>query len=344
LGSGDAVSATVNGSQTCVDESANVIDATSVQVMHDNGDGTYRDVTSNYSPVTLTDGLLKVTPITTGFSCPTTVTLTLTEGTSEMTVTDADLGGTAMLTPANTHTHVGNNLASLNPMTEDTYTVTWTLYDDCDSAMTTCDQTVIVQYAPCDGTITMDGHEYAYKRIGSQCWFTKNLQVTAGEAVPYNNLPANKDKFGLLYTWYEAMNVAEGTEPTTLTADNGTPYVQGICPEGWSVGSFGDYDILSTYAGDTKKLNDPSTAYWHSGYEGITPGTGFNARGGGWYTSALTRYEDLMTRCYFWNSDTSGGTMASSAMIAYYCDTILQVISDKHDRKSVRCVRKKVTP
>ena len=349
LGSGDAVSATVNGSQTCVDESANVIDATSVQVMHDNGDGTYRDVTSNYSPVTLTDGLLKVTPITTGFSCPTTVTLTLTEGTSEMTVSDADLGGTAMLTPANTHTHVGNNLASLNPMTEDTYTVTWTLYDDCDSAMTTCDQMVIVQYAPCEGVTDYHGHTYDAVRIGHQCWLAEDLRWATGDYHTYNEDPANLDKFGYLYSWYTAVNVTEGNvnaTPETSIADDGTTYVQGICPAGWAVPSQSDVEALGLNVGTVSTLKDPSTLYWMPGFEGVNPGTGFDARGGGRYNAALGRYEDLRTGYHFWESDAQAGTTSVlSACIAYYCDTVLFAQpNQKNDRKSVRCVRKVVTP
>ena len=345
LGADDEVHATVSGSQTCLGEADNEIVATSVQVLHDNGDGTTTDVTSSYSPVTLTKGTLKVTPITTGFDCPEAVTLTLIEGTYEMTVTDADLNGPATLTPANTHTHVGNNLASLNPMAEGTHTVTWTLYDDCDSAMITCNQTVVVEYAPCEGVTDYHGHDYDAVRIGYQCWLTENLRWATGNHTTYNGNPDNLDKFGYLYSWYTTVGVAENNVnavPETATAADGSSYVQGICPEGWGVPSQNDVDILNLAAGTVTTLKDPSTQYWLPGYEGVNPGTGFNARGGGLYNAALNRYEDLRTAFHFWESEAPTGTTSLvSACIAYYCDTLLTAKPNrKNDRKSVRCVKK----
>ena len=336
----DVVTATTSGSQLCSGESENVI--SDYTVTH-NGE----DVTGDYT-ITTESGLLKVTAITDGFACPGEVTLTLTEGTSEMTVTDADLNGPATLTPANTHTYVGNNLSSLNPLGVGDHWITWTLYDDCDSAMTTCSQKVTVQYAPCEGTITMaSGHEYNIKRIGSQCWFTENLREEVGDHHAYKDLDANLEKFGYLYSWYTTVGVPEGNDneaPTTYTADNGTPYVQGICPAGWSVGSVEDYHNLDMYAGSASLLKDPSTQYWFSGYEGVAGGTGFNARGGGWYKSSVGHYEDLMTGYHFWQSDAMpGSNTVTNWSIPYYCDSMVSETNVKSDRKSVRCIRKKLT-
>ncbi len=335
----DVVTATTSGSQLCSGESENVI--SDYTVTH-NGE----DVTGDYT-ITTEPGLLKVIAITDGFACPGEVTLTLTEGTSEMTVTDADLNGPATLTPANTHTYVGNNLSSLNPLGVGDHWITWTLYDDCDSAMTTCSQKVTVQYAPCEGTITMaSGHEYNIKRIGSQCWFTENLREEVGDHHAYKDLDANLEKFGYLYSWYTTVGVPEGNDnaaPTTYTADNGTPYVQGICPAGWSVGSVEDYHNLDMYAGSAALLKDPSTQYWFSGYEGVEGGTGFNARGGGWYKSSVGHYEDLMTGYHFWQSDaTPGSNVVTNWSIPYYCDSMVSETNVKSDRKSVRCIRKQV--
>ena len=140
------------------------------------------------------------------------------------------------------------------------------------------------------------------------------------------------------------MGVPEGddnTTPTTYTADNGTTYVRGICPEGWSVGSLEDYQNLDLIAGSVAMLKDPSTLYWQSGHEGVADGTGFNARGGGWFNSNLNRYENLMLDYYFWQSDaTPGSNVVTSWSIPYYCDNMISQTSLKTDRKSVRCIRK----
>ena len=331
---GDALTVTLSGERTCVGSTANTV--VSYQVTRSG-----EDVTDDYT-VTTVHGTLTVTAVT-DFNCPAPVVITLAEGSDEVTVAERQLGTVSHALITDGHATVAHNLATLNPMAEGTHTVTWTLYDDCAQAMTTCEQTVTVQFAPCDGTISLGGHDYAYKRIGSQCWFTENLQVAAGEAVPYKNETANKDAFGLLYTWYEAMNVAEGAEPTPQTADNGTPYVQGICPAGWSVGSAEDYNILNATAGDVKRLKDMSTNYWLSGSEGVEPNLGFKARGAGLYNSAFGRFEDLKTNYHFWTSDAQPhSSMATAGEINYYCGDLLTAPADKHDRMSVRCIRKHV--
>jgi uncharacterized protein (TIGR02145 family) len=163
----------------------------------------------------------------------------------------------------------------------------------------------------------------------------------------------NLDKFGYLYSWYTAVGVPEGTttvDPTFETADNGSLYVQGICPNGWAVGSMEDFHTLELTAGSISSLKDPSTLYWQNGYEGDNPGTGFNARGGGWYNSTRSRYEDIKTGYHFWKADapsittlTNSSTVVS-LLISYHCDQILEQTSQKSDRRSVRCIRKKINP
>jgi len=249
------------------------------------------------------------------------------------------------------HITIKNNLAAVNPMAVGTHLVTWTLYDDCNNEMTTCTQNVTVKYEDCDGTITMgSGENYHYKRIGYQCWFTENLREPVGVYSAYNNDAANVPDYGYLYTWYTAAGVPENDNtavPTTQTADDGTEYVQGICPAGWSIGSESDYTILNTTAVSAEFLKDPSTLYWIGGFEGTAGplNTGFNARGSGRYNSTLDRYEDFKTAFFFWRSDsTPGSATVVSGEISYYCDSVLPIMSDKHDKRSVRCVRKKVTP
>jgi len=347
LGNGDAVSATVNGFQTCVGESANVIAPASVQVMHDNGNGTFTDVTASYSPVTLTDGLLKVNPITTGFACPGDISVTLPEGVSAITITEAELNGPATLTPAVSGTHVGNNLAS-TPLGVGTHTVTWTLYDNCNKPMTTCDQTITVKYPECKDSITMaSGHKYAIKRIGSQCWFTENLREPVGNYHAYNdNEAANLEKFGYLYSWYTAVGITTEDDVNAVPDDSyvagdGTHYVQGICPAGWAIPSQADVEVLNLSGFDANMLKDPSTEYWMPGYEG-TGESGFKARASGRFNAAMNRYEDLMTGFHFWQSEAPTGTVSVvSACIAYYCGSVLTATPNlKNDRKSVRCLRK----
>ena len=208
------------------------------------------------------------------------------------------------------------------------------------------DVTLIIEDAPqpCAG-VTYQGHDYEAVQIGSQCWFTEDLRVPVGDHHYYKDDPAYFEKFGYLYSWYTAVGVDEGdidTLPPTLTADDGTPYVQGICPAGWAVPSMADIAELDHVVGTTSLLKDPSTDYWLPGFEGATDGTGFNARGCGWYNASQERYEDLKTGYHFWAADAQPGTITIySACTAYYCDTIILTDpNQKNDRKSVRCIRK----
>ena len=208
------------------------------------------------------------------------------------------------------------------------------------------DVTLIIEGAPqpCTG-VTYQGHDYDAVQIGSQCWLAENLRWATGDHHAYKDEADNLSKFGYLYSWYTTVGVTEGDNdavPPTLTADDGTPYVQGICPPGWAVPSMADIAELNLVPGGTAVLKDPSSEYWFSGYEGIPGGTGFNARGGGRYNAALNRYEELMTANHFWASDATPGKITIlSACVAYYCgQIILTDPNQKNDRKSVRCLRK----
>jgi uncharacterized protein (TIGR02145 family) len=339
----DTVIITRSGAQTCVGETAHEIN--SVQVIH-KADNV--DVTSNYA-ISTVNGLLKVTPATTGLSCPPTLKITLKEGSGDTLVPASQLGtATHDLVDAGVAT-VSNDLSN-NPLSVGTYNVTWTLYDACDSAMTTCEQTVMVDYAPCEG-VTYKGHPYGAKRIGHQCWLTENLRnetdadnESIADFHAYKENPDNYDKFGYLYSWYSAVGVPEGNDATPLQTsigENGQPFVQGICPTGWAVPSLDDYNELVSFVSDVALLKTAADGYWLPGMGGTLPNYEFEARAGGRYNSALSRYEDLMTGFCAWTTDlASGSGTATGVNITYYCDSSFAVQANKADRRSVRCIRK----
>ena len=337
LAATDAATVTVVGERLCVGDADNEV--TDYQIKHT---AEPRDVTECYS-VTTQKGKLTVNPITTEFVCPNDVTVILRDGTTDTTVTTA-VTGVATVTPAVSGVTVTNNLSALNPMQEGTYEVVWSIYDACDQFMTSCKQQVKVQYAICEGVTDYYGHDYDAVRIGSQCWLTEDLRWATGNHTAFDEDEDNVEKFGYLYSWFTAVGVEENNlnaVPTTYTGDDGTSYVQGICPQGWAVPSREDVEILDNTAGNVSVLKDPSTLYWQPGYEGVADGTGFNARGGGYYNSSINRYEDLMINYYFWESDHTPNTnVITSPAIVYYCDHIIHISSLTSDRKSVRCIRK----
>lgn len=318
----------VTGSQLCLGTSDNV--PSNAVIMRGN-----TDVTSFYT-INYVNGTLTVTEPS-GFECPQPEHFYLNDCETSMEVT---LTGTPTLPNiAAGHYTVTNNLT---PLSEGTHTVTWTLLDDCGNELATCGQTVTVDYKPCTG-VEWQGYTYGAVRVGSQCWLNENIRWATGVHTAYGGNGDNVGKFGYLYTWYTAVGVEEDDDtavPETKTGTCGDPYVQGICPDNWGVGSEADFALLNTTAGTTDRLKDPSTLYWQSGYEGVTNGTGFNARGGGWYNSSLARFEDLMTGYHFWRSDSTPGSTVFGSSINYWCGDIVNTQHRKTDKMSVRCIRK----
>jgi len=209
---------------------------------------------------------------------------------------------------------------------------------------------VVVDYQPCV-SVAYNGYTYPAVRIGSQCWLAENLRTTTdaeGSAIAdyraYRDKSENLEKFGYLYTWYSAVGVAENDDnaaPATTTAANGESYVQGICPEGWAVCSYADFETLSLEVGDAKLLKDSGTEYWNAGFGGEEENSGFNSRGGGFYNSVTSRFEDILTGAHYWKSDaTTGSNHATGANVSYYCDHPLDENALKTDRRSVRCIKK----
>ena len=340
----DTLFLTRTGSQACVGETANHI--TSVTILHK---GDWVDVTSSYD-ITTVDGLLKVTRETDGLTCPPTLHITLTEDTYDTLVSQSLLGTANHALVHEGVATITHNLDEQNPMAAGTHTITWILYDTCQNAMDTCYQTVEVVYTPCEG-VTYDGHFYNAERIGFQCWMTENLRNDEDEeghylvnCHAYKENQSNVEKFGYLYSWYSAMDVPENNDTASLTyfiGDNGRPYVEGICPDGWAVGNLQDYTALLATVGDSNPLKDAGDGYWYPGMGGTLPNSGFNARANGFYNSVSQRYEDLLTGSHFWmpETDTAAGT-AANAVLQYYCSDGLFQQNPKGDLKGVRCIRK----
>ncbi|MCR4826563.1 MAG: fibrobacter succinogenes major paralogous domain-containing protein, partial [Bacteroidales bacterium] len=308
----------------------------------------HEDVIGNYEPefaVTLTIGAPAVT-----IDCGTPQTVVLKD--CEEYVNIVDLTAPDMVVAAGVVVTVTPSIPSgLTTLTPGTYAVTWTVTDDAGHFLVACDQTVTVEYPSCDPVLYI-GHPYNVIRIGSQCWMTENLRNTVdGHGNPVVNFravnddPATVEDYGYLYSWYSAVGVAEGddaTMPTTYPDECGGTYVQGICPTGWAVPSQEDVNKLRAAIGDEAnvlKTTDPQ--YWLPGSAGVTPNTEFNARAEGLYNSATERFEKALLYAYFWESGSQPNiSEVLSAVIAYYCDNVMEEISPKSDLRPVRCVRK----
>lgn len=227
--------------------------------------------------------------------------------------------------------------------------------------------------APCPGSTTVtdiDGNVYKTIQVGEQCWMKENLRTTRtpdGMEIPQgtsgsstepllycpDHNPDNVQKFGYLYNWTATMN---GGESSNLNPSG----VQGICPDGWHLPSFAEWDQLLEYIGGqdhyicganeyyvyiAKAMCD--TSNWrHSNYicaPGYDPSsnnlTGFSVRPAGSFTPGSSEF---MESASFWT--TSFYNQETRTHV--HCLTFDYSYDNVHDNgilglrgNSVRCVR-----
>jgi len=86
-----------------------------------------------------------------------------------------------------------------------------------------------------------DGQVYKTITIGNKIWMSENLNFLAKGSWCYDNKDENCDKYGRMYDWQTIMSGSK---------DENT---QGICPEGWHVSTFQEWQsVLEEY----KKTKD----------------------------------------------------------------------------------------
>lgn len=154
---------------------------------------------------------------------------------------------------------------------------------------------------------TRDGTTYRYVTIGTQVWMAENLNYATssgswcygeGGNVPGPNgaltislspaeIRANCAMYGRLYDWVTAMNIDESYN---FTLWNGRDFNhRGICPEGWHLPSYDEWQTLIDYVGDweTAGTKLKSETGWFDEYDRYMPGIpgtddfGFSALAGG---------------------------------------------------------------
>lgn len=243
-------------------------------------------------------------------------------------------------------------------LSEGETTITWTITDPCGHSIERT-QKVTVTYPPCTGTVSDgSGNSYEVVRVGCECWTKTNLKaekydseagggdIASAEGYyssEYPNTDENIDKFGRLYTWYSAVNVAEGDDSAepTLTEDGTShiKYVQGICPDGWAIPTEYSYQNAFIYAGSAEALKTEDATLWLPGKNG-TNTSGFTAVGAGYYDSNIDRYVNLLGETNWWNDESVSVSNAACSSITHSCPYVLSKDMNKHFGLSVRCVRR----
>jgi len=191
-------------------------------------------------------------------------------------------------------------------------------------------------YRLCDSLQDYDGNKYASVNVGNKCWMAANLRTTHyadGRDITnlyeytsflYPSTAENVSIYGRLYDWYDAM---DATRPTKAAQ------VQGICPNGWRIPTEEDFAELS----NMDLLTLRSTNYWIVN-DGINS-TDLDLRGSGMYNIITGRYEELLCKAYFWTANGTSATEAHCREASYFCNTFLDLIRNKENAFSVRCVK-----
>ena len=209
---------------------------------------------------------------------------------------------------------------------------------------------------PCPGDTTVtdfDGNIYHTVQIGEQCWLKENLRSThyvdgsyfSNSSYPDND-SANVPIYGLMYSWETAMNGAASSE---------TPgAVQGICPNGWHLPSYSEFQTLKNYCEATYSCVSKalaSTSGWHyTNLSGCYPSynsqlnnqSGFSA----YPTGSLDSHPVLSGISYstaFWSStlhhSDSFSTCSYTPVLMYIESDFYITWSPISGHLPVRCVR-----
>ena len=194
------------------------------------------------------------------------------------------------------------------------------------------------------GTLTdsRDGQVYKTVTIGTQTWMAENLNYVVDSSWCYGNSTDSCAKYGRLYQWTAAMNIASSYDSVMAGAVIKAPQ-QGACPVGWHVPTSGEWAALETVVGGsgTAGTKLKSTSGWNDDNGASGNGTddyGFSALPAG------NRYNDgdfgnAGGIAHFWSATELDASYTYSRHL-YYDNVIMNTFSSNKLRAfSVRCVQ-----
>ena len=183
-----------------------------------------------------------------------------------------------------------------------------------------------------------DGKKYVYVKIGEQTWMAENLNYAASGSKCYGDDPANCNIYGRLYNWATAMDLSPSCNYNTCPSQINSPH-RGICPAGWHIPSYAEWDALVTYAGGfrTAGIKLKATSGWNS--SNGTNDYGFSALPGGAAYSDSFNY--VGRRGHWWSTDENEdlSSYTYSRGMDYDSDYANWLYGPKTNLFSVRCLQ-----
>ena len=86
-----------------------------------------------------------------------------------------------------------------------------------------------------------DGHEYKTITVEGQTWMAENLNYAPASSLGCIEGDKDCSKYGRIYTWGEIIDSTKSQCGHTTICENP---IQGICPDGWRIPVWDDWDIL----------------------------------------------------------------------------------------------------
>lgn len=167
-----------------------------------------------------------------------------------------------------------------------------------------------------------DGKTYKTVVIGFQEWMAENLNYKTRKSWCYNNKKSNCDKYGRLYTWWDAMDA---------------------CPNGWRLPNDTHFEELISAVGGSKYATSKlkSKTGWSDNGNG-EDSFGFAVKPAG-NRNSHGDYRFLGECGYFWTSPETefpdSGYWAFCSELGEYNEPEYGVTEDKYYGLSVRCVK-----
>ena len=198
-----------------------------------------------------------------------------------------------------------------------------------------------------------DGKIYKTVMIGDQVWMAENLNYADSVKTPslkgkswcYNNVAANCDVAGRLYTWAAAIDSVKLANDADNPQDCGVDKictlpakVQGICPDGWHLPTRTEWNALFTEVGG--KSTAGKILKSQTGWDGNgTDEYGFSALpAGGRYNNGCFNSDGF--NAYFWSAEDEDYRLDAFIVSLYYNDGVANLSNlNKYNAFSVRCLK-----
>ncbi|OWV23659.1 hypothetical protein B7982_04270 [Fibrobacter sp. UWB2] len=191
-----------------------------------------------------------------------------------------------------------------------------------------------------------DGQTYKTVAIGTQTWMAQNLNFETANSYCYDDDPFNCIKYGRYYTWAAAMDsvgmwTANGKDCGYGKTCSPTLPVRGVCPEGWHLPTFGEWNVLFSAVGGQPTAGKmlKSTSGWNCSDNGRHVRISGNGTDDYSFSALPVGLDIVGCYAYFWSSDEGGSGHAYDVDLCYGNDYAEQGLSYKFYRIPVRCVK-----